>query len=78
MKYPVFRKYPNDRSFFKVIDESHFVEVKLTGNRAELHHFEANILPDRNFIQDMINMSEGHWVESTEDEFEASKRLSSS
>jgi len=47
----------------------------LTGKLAELHHFEAKILPDRNFIQDMIGMNNGFWMESDAQEFE--ERLAS-
>ncbi len=70
MEYPVYRKYPNDKSFFKINSESHFDELKLTGDKAEIHHFEAKIHPDRVFIQDMIAMENEHWTASTAKEFE--------
>ncbi|NQV52776.1 MAG: hypothetical protein HQ500_06315 [Flavobacteriales bacterium] len=69
MRFPLYRKYPNDLSFFKILDDSHFIEVKRTGKSADVHHFEAKILPDRNFIQDMLNMEGGFWVESSPEEF---------
>lgn len=69
MHFPVYRKYPNQKSFFKIVDDRHFVEVKVTGARIDVHHFEAKILPDRNFIQDMLSMHGGYWVESDETEF---------
>ncbi|MEX2595621.1 MAG: hypothetical protein WEC59_01735 [Salibacteraceae bacterium] len=71
LEFPVYRKYPNEKSFFKIIDESHFIEIKLTGKQPEVHHFEAKILPDRNFIQDMLNMHGGYWVICTSEEFES-------
>ncbi len=70
MKFPVYRKYPNNHSFFKILDNDHFIEFKLTGQRVEKHLFEAKILPDRNFIQDMLSMHNGHWVEATKEAFE--------
>lgn len=70
MNFPLFRKYPNDMSFFKIEDADHFVELKRTGKKVEVHTFEAKILPDRNFIRDMIDQKDGHWVESSEAEFE--------
>lgn len=69
MQFPVYRKYPNDLSFFRISDPSHFEELKITGKHVELYLFEANILPDRNFIADMLEMKDGHWVESNEAEF---------
>ena len=70
MKFPVYRKYPNGLSFFKVMDDRHFMEVKLTGKFAAVHHFEAKILPDMNFIQDMLSLAGGHWEESSAEEFQ--------
>ena len=69
MQFPVYRKYPNNLSFFKIVDDRHFIEVKLTGRRAEVHPIEAMILPDMNFIQDMLKMEGGHWMESSAEEF---------
>jgi hypothetical protein len=71
MLFPIYRKYGNNKSFFKILDNDHFIELKLTGLLVEKHLFEAKILPDRNFIQDMISMHNGHWEEATAEEFEA-------
>lgn len=68
--FPIFRKYDNDKSFFKIESADRFVELKLTGSRVEEFVFEAKIHPDRVFIQDMIAMENGHWVESNKAEFE--------
>lgn len=70
MNFPLYRKYPNNKSFFKIVDSDHFQEIKLTGKLSELHQFEAKILPDRNFIQDMIAMENEFWIESDAQEFE--------
>ena len=70
MNFPVYRKYANNKNFFKIVDYKHFQEVKLTGNTAELHEFEAKILPDRNFIDDLIAMDNSFLLESTAEEFE--------
>lgn len=76
MQFPLYRKYNNNRSYFKIVDNNHFVELKLTGNLVEKHLFEAKILPDRNFIQDMISLHDGHWEAIDEEEYEAiEKRL---
>lgn len=69
MEFPIYRKYNNNKSFFKIDSLDHFTELKLTGKRVEKHSFQAKIHPDRVFIQDMIEMLGGHWVESSEEEF---------
>lgn len=71
MTFPIYRKYPDNKSFFKITSAERFEEVKLTGTRAALHVFEAKIFPDRQFIQDMIDIQGGFWVESSKDEFDA-------
>lgn len=71
--FPVFRKYSNNKSFFKIISKSEFEEIKFLNEKAELHCFTAKILPDFNFINDMIENHNNHWVESNEEEFKKMK-----
>jgi hypothetical protein len=60
--FPQYRKYKNNRSYFKISDWDTFEEVQhLPGNRYQSFHFKANILPDRNFVQDMVTDYEAHW-----------------
>jgi hypothetical protein len=63
VKYPIYRKYSNNKSYFKVLDESHFEEIQILGSRYLLYSFEAKILPDRNLMHDMVEMSGGGWEE---------------
>ncbi len=71
MEYPIYRKYYNNKSYFKVLGPSSFVEVQVLGRYYSEHHFEAKILPDRNYIADMIAMAGGGWEEITAAEYEA-------
>lgn len=73
LNFPIYRKYDNDKSFFRIDSVEHFIELKLTGKLKEKFEFKAKIHPDRVFIQDMISMENGHWVESTKEEFEEVK-----
>lgn len=68
--YPVFRKYPDHKSFFKIASPENLVELKITGKTYSLHQLTAKILPERNLIQDILEMKNGHWLPSTEKEFE--------
>lgn len=69
MEFPIYRKYSNNKSFFKVLGLTTFEELKFMGSKVERYFFEAQILPERNFINDMIAMRNGSWVESDESEF---------
>ena len=71
--FPIYRKYKNDKSFFKIISETEFEEIKFLKEKGELHHFKAKILPDFNFIFDMINDFDTYWDTSSEDEFKMAK-----
>ncbi len=69
--FPVYRKYPNNKSYFKVLSPDTFEEVLVMGRYYSVHRFTAKILPDRNLISDMLDLSQGHWVISDESEHEA-------
>ena len=61
MKFPQYRRYKNGLSYFIITDLSHFEEYKLLGNTLEKYSIEATILPDRNFIQDMLTDYSAYW-----------------
>jgi len=67
--FPLYRKYINNKSYFKVLSPSVFEEVQVTGRFYTEHRFEAKILPDRNFIADMIAAEGPSWEEISEEEF---------
>lgn len=61
MDYPQYRKYKNDHSYFKITDSETFVEWKKSGKNWERFDFKAQILPDRNYIQDMLTDYDLYW-----------------
>lgn len=69
MGFPQYRKYKNNASFFIIHDESRFTEYKLENHQFKAYHFEAKILPDRNYIQDMLNDYELYWEKIEAEEF---------
>lgn len=66
--FPQYRKYPNNKSFFKVLSNDSFEEVQIIGSKYFLTKVVAKILPDRNLIADMIEAT-AHWVEIDEGEY---------
>lgn len=73
INYPQFRKYPNNKSYFKIISENEFEELQFLGKKCKCYTFTASILPDRNFIYDLTFEFERHWLAITEDEYEEVK-----
>lgn len=70
-EFPIYRKYEGDFSFFKIEGPNKFIELKRLGDFVTKYEIKAKILPDFQFITDMIDKHNNHWLESTEEEFEA-------
>ena len=70
MEFPQYRKYKNGLSYFKIESKESFIEWKKTGNRWEKFEFKVKILPDRNYINDMLLDYEHHWDALSDLEFE--------
>jgi len=54
IKFPQYRKYNNEKNYFKIISENSFEEKSFVGKKVLINQFEAKILPDRNFIVDLV------------------------
>ena len=55
MQFPQYRKYPNNASYFRIDDLESFEELKKVGENWLLERYTAKILPDRNFVQDLLH-----------------------
>ena len=61
MTFPQYRKYSNDKSFFKILSPDTFEELQIIGENYSLLQFKATILPDRNLIADMLENLNNQW-----------------
>ena len=73
--YPQYRKYSNNKSFFKILSPEKFEEVQVLGNKKTLYKFDAKILPDRNFIHDLTFDYKKNWLICDQSEFEDLKKI---
>jgi hypothetical protein len=69
MKFPQYRKYNNNKSFFKIISESEFIEVQLIGSKKIIHEIIASAYPEKLLIREMLQNAEGRWIVIEENEF---------
>lgn len=69
--FPIYRKYEGDFSFFKITTENQFIELKKMAGFVTKYEMNAKILPDFQFITDMIEKHNNHWIDSTAEEFNA-------
>lgn len=70
MDFPQYRKYKNGKSYFKITSTEEFEEYQLQFGRIEKHYFKASILPDRNFIADMLVDYHDHWEKVDEEDLQ--------
>lgn len=75
--YPQYRKYSNNKSYFKIISSNEFEEIQLLGTKKSIHLFKATILPDRNFIYDMTFDYENSWLKIESEEYNKVKNQGS-
>lgn len=52
--FPAYRKYKNNKHFFKIINENEFEEISFIGPKVIVTKHLAKILPDRNLIADLL------------------------
>ena len=74
--FPTYRKYKNNKNFFKIISVSEFDEISFIGSKAIVVKHIAKILPDRNFIYDLLNDVGNTCETATEEEYETQYKIS--
>ncbi len=74
--YPQYRKYPNEKAYFKVISEKEFEELLWGHGGWTRRIYKAGILPDYNYIYDLTFDYSKHWMEISREEYEEKRSLS--
>ena len=69
--FPAYRKYSNNKNFFKIINENEFEEISFIGSKAIVTKHFAKILPDRNLISDLLYDIEHTAELSNQEEYES-------
>jgi len=69
-EFPIYRKYPNELSFFRIHSPTLFTELKIIGRSYTVVRIEAQNHFDHLFIADMRELRGGHWEASSEEEFD--------
>jgi hypothetical protein len=67
--YPQYRKYANNKVYFKILSEKEWEEVHYSLKKYTLDRFTAAILPDRNYLYDLTFDYENNWVKIDEEEY---------
>lgn len=67
--FPLYRKYKNNKNFFKITSENEFEELSIIGTKLIIKKHQVKILPDRNFIFDLIKNPDALFLNSSEEEY---------
>ncbi|MFN4812177.1 MAG: hypothetical protein ACK46S_00910 [Bacteroidota bacterium] len=70
MMFPVYLKYKQHPTYFKINSLVNFEELRILGNYFNLSKREATILPDRVFIADLLEDRGERLEKITKHEFE--------
>jgi hypothetical protein len=74
MHFPIFRKYLNGKSYFKIYSEDSFEELKITGKHFSLTQIKTSTLPERNFLADMLHEYHLYWEDISAAQYESMKQ----
>lgn len=66
MNYPIFRRYKNGKSFFRIDSNDKLTEVKLIGKKYQVYVLSAKTYYDRLLIDDLKNLSSPEMEEVSE------------
>ena len=72
--FPVYRRYKNGKSYFKIINENTFEEVRSLGSRRLVSVTVARLFPEKNFIRDLVFNYQEMAEQITMEEYEDFKR----
>ena len=67
--FPIYRKYENDKRFFRINSKENFDELIVIGSFYIFRNQQALILPEFVMIVDMIENANNHWKTISEAEF---------
>ena len=67
--FPVYRKYKNNRHYFKVISNNCFEEIQFIGDKQIINEIKATQLPEFNHIYDLVYNYRDLGDEITETEY---------
>jgi hypothetical protein len=73
INFPVYRKYKNGKSYFKIINPRLFEEIQVIGSKRVIKQVEAIQFPEMSFVHDLIYNYEEMAEEITGEVYEGLK-----
>ena len=73
INFPVFRKYKNGASYFKIINPTLFEEIQKMGSKKIIRQTTAKLYPEKMFIIDLLYNFKEMAYEISQDEYDQMK-----
>jgi len=54
IQFPVYRKYKNGKSYFKIFSRNEFEEIQIVGSKKIINTVKAKQFPEMNLIHDLV------------------------
>jgi hypothetical protein len=54
IQFPVYRRYKNGKSYFKIISRNEFEEIQILGSKKIINTIKAIQLPEMNHVHDLV------------------------
>jgi len=70
IKFPVYRKYKNNKSYFKISSLTDFEELQIVGSKIFHRQIKVQQYPEKVFINDLLYQFQEMAEEVTKDEFD--------
>jgi hypothetical protein len=71
--FPQYRMYKNGKRYFKFFSGEEFEEIQLVGSKKIVTAHKAKILPDHNFVYDLLMNYKDFAEEITEEKYNSVK-----
>jgi len=72
--FPIYRKYKNNKRFYKIINSREMEELQIIGTKTVINHLIAKQHPEVMLINDLIENNGDFAVEITEEEYLRAKK----
>ncbi len=69
INFPVYRKYKNNKSYFKIIHPKLFEQIQVIGSKKNMFEIKAKQFPELMFIHDLVFNDTEIAVEIGEEEY---------
>lgn len=70
IQFPQYRKYSNNKNFFKIISPKEFEEIQVIGSKKLHRKVVATQFPEMNLIIDLVTLANEFILNSDIEEFE--------